>query len=85
MYLQRKRDEIDATDNKIVELLGKRKRIVMEILDFKNNNNIKKTDIMREKQIIDNMKKLSSENNIDPDFIKDLFSLILKRMNKQSK
>lgn len=85
MELEELRKEIDRIDDKIMELLGKRKTLVKEIAVLKKTKNAPVFDKERETQIIARLKKKAKENGLDEDFISKLYDYILKNSKDEQK
>ena len=72
------RNEINNIDKKIVKLLSKRKKLVLNIAQSKIQNNRPIRDINREKNLLSKLTSLGKEKNLDPDYIIRLFQLIIE-------
>ncbi|QFQ32559.1 chorismate mutase [Buchnera aphidicola (Aphis fabae)] len=72
------RNEINNIDKKIVMLLSKRKKLVLNIAQSKIQNNQPIRDINREKNLLSKLTSLGKEKNLDPDYIIRLFQLIIE-------
>ena len=84
--IERLRKEIDSIDNKIVELLSKRKGIVKKIAGIKKQENKPVIDNKREQEIINRLKKLSKEKGLDENFIESIYETIINySRNEQEK
>jgi len=84
--IQKLREEIDDIDDKIIELLQKRKDLVKEIASIKKDQNKPIIDEEREKKIIDRLKGKAKESGLDEKFVTSLYDLILENSrNEQEK
>ena len=63
--LSKIRFELDKLDNSLIELIKKRTNLVKKVLELKENKN-QIVDQKRIKTILNNIKKKSLRNNIDP-------------------
>ena len=76
--LQSYREEIDLIDSEILDLLSKRKEIVLRISNIKKKTGKKVRDLKREKLLFQKIEQLSKQLGIDKKVTKDLFKLIVK-------
>ncbi|CAL4324400.1 chorismate mutase [Buchnera aphidicola] len=72
------RNEINDVDKKIVQLLAKRKKLVLNIAKSKIKNNQPIRDIQREKYLLEKLTDLAKKNNLDSNYIIRLFQLIIE-------
>ena len=72
------RDQIDECDNQIIEILANRIRISYEIGSFKKEHNMTVLHSDRYSEILNKCCAQSALRNIDIDFIKQVFEVILK-------
>ena len=77
MNLDELRNRIDAYNQELVGLLGKRIETAREIARVKKQENLSILDTGREREIKDKMRQLARKNRISPAFIEDLFDLLL--------
>jgi len=68
---------IDAVDHEILQLLSRRNGLVGEIAAHKRQNSISIRDRKRERELIDDRRKRSTELGLRPDVIENMFRLIL--------
>lgn len=66
------RIKIDLIDQKIVNLLGERARLVNQVGILKQNS-IQIKDIRREQQILSRLKSQAIEEGLDPAFIEKIY------------
>ncbi len=83
MNLEELRKEIDSIDNKIIGLLGKRKDLIKKVSAIKKELNKPVIDKNREQQIIERIRKLSSEKGLDEDFVASLYDIIIKNSRNE--
>ncbi|QIQ41411.1 MAG: chorismate mutase [Buchnera aphidicola (Aphis urticata)] len=72
------RNEINNIDKKIVILLAKRKKLVLKIAKSKIQNNQPIRDIDREKNLLSNLTSVGRKQNLNTNYIKRLFQLIIE-------
>ena len=83
MSLEGLRKNIDSIDNKIIELLAKRKELIKEIASIKKEQKKPIIDEEREQKIIGRLKKLSKEKNLDDKFIASLYKIIIENSREE--
>ena len=84
--IEKLRKEIDGIDDKIIELLQKRKYLFKEVASIKKDQDKPIIDEEREKEIIDRLKEKAKESGLDEKFITSLYDLILENSrNEQEK
>ena len=75
--LERIRAGIDAADNGIVELLARRRELVVELAKIKKALNIAIYDRKREQALVDRVKKWGVEHELNEEFVEVVFRLIV--------
>lgn len=80
--LERLRKKVDAIDNEIVGLLGKRQMIVKLIGEIKKRNGIKILSAAREQQILKRIRLKGEKNNFDLEFIDRIYRVIFENSRK---
>ena len=75
--LERIRAGIDAADNGIVELLARRRELVVELAKIKKALNIAIYDRKREQALVDRVKKWGVEHELNEEFVEVVFRLII--------
>ncbi|MBZ2279066.1 chorismate mutase, partial [Buchnera aphidicola] len=80
------RNNINNIDEKIIKLLAKRNACILKITQSKIKNNQKIRDKIREKELLKKVIKLGKENNLNSQYINELFQLIIKEsiLNQQA-
>jgi len=80
MELTESRKEIDEIDHKLLQLIAKRFELCNLISEYKKKNNLEVQDLNREIDLVkDRSSKLSELGFDDPNFVKELFEIILKK------
>ncbi|MBT4209874.1 MAG: hypothetical protein HOE19_03105 [Candidatus Komeilibacteria bacterium] len=77
------REKIDEADKLIIKSLAIRLSLMEEVAKCKDPDNIR--DFKREIEIKENITLWAKKNNIDPDFIKDLYVKIMAENLKKLK
>jgi isochorismate pyruvate lyase len=77
--LQEVREEIDKIDEQLVELISKRTHLVSQAVKFKNSVEEVKADD-RINAIMQRVRKLAIEKNINPNIISELFTVMINDM-----
>lgn len=80
--LERLRKKVDAIDDEIVGLLGKRQFIVKAIGEIKKSNGIKVLSAAREQQILKRILLKGEKRNFDLEFINRIYRVIFKNSRK---
>ena len=77
------RKEIDTTDKEIIKQIRKRNKIVLEIGKIKKIKKLNIEDKNREKQQKQKIEELAKKNEINPEFLKKMFKLIITNSKEQ--
>lgn len=75
--LQGYRDEIDELDDAILTALGKRLEVCRHVAHFKRDEGVPMMQPDRVEAVLDRCAQLGAANQIDPDFTKKLYRLII--------
>lgn len=79
--IQRDLDEIragiDGVDNGIVKLLGERRELVIRLARIKKVLDVPIYDRKREQALVDRVKKLGAQHELNEEFVEVLFRLIV--------
>lgn len=78
MSIDEIRKKIDELDTELVKILAKRIELIKKVSDIKKKKNIPIHDPEREKEIIKEKKTIANELNLNPEFIEEIFEIILK-------
>jgi chorismate mutase len=78
MSLKKIRNDIDEIDEKIIFLLSDRINLIYEVGEIKKLNKIKIYDKNREKEVFENVKRLSKLKKIPIKTIMNIYKIILK-------
>lgn len=79
--LKQKRIALDVIDEGIMTLLSKRFEAINEIIEIKRENNIGVEDKNREKEILEKIKQLSSDEAIQNSILM-IYDVIIKESKK---
>ena len=80
--LSKIREKISSIDHDLISLLSERLKMAEDIAVYKKCNNLPIYQPDRETQMLLHYRKLASVKNIDPDFIENIFNLIIREMRK---
>ncbi len=84
--LKELRGKIDKVDDDLIALLGKRMALVDEIGESKKENNVTILQVGRYEKILNDRVNKGEDENLSPDFVKDIFEFIhqnsIKRQEK---
>jgi chorismate mutase len=75
--LDRIRTGIDEVDNGIVELLARRRTLVIELAKIKKTLDVPIYDRKREQALVDRVKKWGAEHKLNEEFVEVVFRLIV--------
>ena len=75
--LERIRTGIDEVDNGIVELLARRRALVIELAKIKKTLDVPIYDRKREQALVDRVKKWGAEHQLNEEFVEVVFRLIV--------
>ncbi len=75
--LERYREEIDAIDAQIIELLARRRDCVDGITGVKLATDLKAHQPERMNQVISSRRQLATQNNLDPGVIEAIWRLLI--------
>lgn len=73
------RSRIDEIDGQILFLLAQRQAQVEKVVKFKKKHNIPVYHPAREEDLISKLRAQAGKTNLDPDFMEDLYRVILKQ------
>jgi chorismate mutase/prephenate dehydrogenase len=73
------RDEIDAIDRKVVELLSLRKAQVDHVVELKKAHNLQVYHPAREEDLISARRRQATDAGLSPDYIEELYRTIMRR------
>ena len=73
------REKINSIDKQILDLLIERANISAEIGDVKKDLNREIIDRKRESEILLELEKKCSEQNLDFEYVKDIWNIILNK------
>lgn len=76
--LDRIRKTIDRLDETIVKALGERQRIVQKVISDKLENSNEIRDSEREEELLSRIRRIASEEGVDPYFLDQLFREIIQ-------
>jgi chorismate mutase len=85
MKIEDLRNDIDRIDDTIIELLATRKAISQEIGKLKKKEGKSIVDDKREKEIIQRLKDKAKENDLDAQFVEEVYNIILSNSREAQK
>ncbi len=85
MTIKQLRDRIDKIDGDIIKKLSQRKKISLKIGKIKAGHHKKIVDPTREEKMFIRYEKLCTEYDVQSDFIKKLFKMIISNSRKLQK
>lgn len=76
--LKESRKKIDVIDEKIIRLLKERTDLVKEIGHEKEKESLPIVDLEREKEVLEKIKAVAKEKNIDEEIVEKIFKDIIE-------
>ena len=76
--LEQLRQKIDTLDKQLVSLLAERRELVAEVMQLKKKHQLPVYHPAREENLISQRRKQACQEGLDPDFIEELYRLILR-------
>lgn len=76
--LEQLRNQIDHIDQELVELLARRRQIVGQVIQFKQQHDLPTFHPAREENLISARRAQALAAGLDPDYIEDLFRTVLR-------
>ncbi len=76
------REEINRIDESIISLLSKRMEVAKKIAALKKDKGIQVEDKDRESQLFLKIQREAKENNINENFVSEIFGLIVSHSKK---
>jgi chorismate mutase/prephenate dehydrogenase len=71
------RDQIDAVDRQVLDLLAQRMRIVTNVGRVKRSGNAQIRDAERERQVLDARREMAEQRGLDPEPIESIYRQII--------
>ncbi len=75
--LEALRNKINSIDEKIIELLGKRREVSQKVIELKERFDFPLRDKTREEELINRLVELGRKFNVDENLIKKIYSVII--------
>lgn len=72
------RIEIDAIDDQIFKLFGRRFDFVKEVVKYKNHDTESIIAADRRSAVLNRARQKAEENNLDPDVFEDIYSILIE-------
>lgn len=85
LTIKQLRKKIDDIDSAIIKKLSARQKLSIKIGKLKNKSGQKVIDVKREIKLMHLYKNLSNKYQLQEDFVKRLFTLIIKNSRKVQK
>ena len=76
------RKQIDEIDKEIVKLLASRLKCSIDIGNFKKEKGMVIVDEEREGKLLETIKKIASEENIDANYIDRIYKIIIEESRR---
>ena len=85
LNLEEIRKQIDKCDNDLVEIISKRYDLVSQVIQYKIDRGIEIYQPQREKEVIQKIRNLANQKNINPDLIENIIKLIMEESKRVQK
>lgn len=85
MELKEIREHLDRLDRALVMILSERMSLIPMVAKWKKENNIERYQPEREKEIIEEKRKLAEEMHVNPDLVEDLIKRIIEDSHRIEK
>jgi len=76
--LEQLRQQIDSIDGQLVELLARRRRVIEEVVQVKQEHELPTFHPAREENLISARRAQAAWIGLDPDYVEDLFRTVLR-------
>jgi chorismate mutase len=76
------RKKLDKITEDLIDLLAKRKGLVLKLAKVKREIRTSIKDKKREKKILETAKKLAKKNNLNPSLVEDIMKLLMEDAKK---
>ena len=76
------RGRIDDVDDRIISLLSERSELSRKAFVIKKKNNMNIVDLDREKTASEARNNIARNKNLDPNFVKDVFTVIVMNLRR---
>jgi len=83
--LQYYREKLDRITERLVELIGERDRIVLEIGRIKKTLGLGITDSRREEEVIKKARELAMKKGVDPGLVEEIMRILIAHAKKIQK
>lgn len=83
--LSKTREQIDALDEQIVDLVARRFEIIRQVPDIKTRNNIPPVVESRVREVIDRAAERGKAKGLNPEFVRDLYRRIIDEAHRVEK
>lgn len=83
MNLEELRIKIDKCNNDIIEAIKERFYFTREIGKLKKENNLSSYDKNREDKVINNVRMMAKNNNLNEDMVENIFKIIMEQVIKE--
>jgi chorismate mutase / prephenate dehydrogenase len=80
--IQSLRDEIDDLDEKLIQMLARRNRIVARIARIKEQWGLPVCVPAREESLISGRRRIASEHDVSPDLVESIWRAIISESRK---
>ena len=79
------REQIDKCDNDLVNIISKRYDLVSQVIQYKIDKSMEIYQPQREVEVIQKLRNLANQKNINPDLIENIIKLIMEESKRVQK
>ena len=85
LNLEEIREQIDKCDNDLVNIISKRYDLVSQVIQYKIDKSMEIYQPQREVEVIQKLRNLANQKNINPDLIENIIKLIIEESKRVQK
>ena len=85
LNLDKIREEIDKCDSDLINIISKRYDLVLQVIQYKIDKGMEIYQPQREKEVIEKLRNLANQKNINSDLIENIIKLIMEESKRVQK
>ena len=83
--IQKLRAKLDEITKTLINLIAKRKKLVLKLAELKRKNKLPILDRKREREILKEVEKMAKKRELDPVLLKKIIKLLIEDAKKIQK
>lgn len=83
--IQKLRAKLDEITKTLINLIAKRKKLVLKLAELKRKNKLPILDRKREREILKEVEKMAEKKKLDPVLLKKIIKLLIEDAKKIQK